>query len=80
MLLTAQKIADSKASRLGKVGSDLKKQMTDLEQRAKKTSVMNSERLKEMVPKSKQKQVDASEARSLCFQRLMELSTSSSAS
>jgi hypothetical protein len=55
------------------VASELKKQMADLEQRAKGTSVLNSSRLKEMIPQSKQKQVDASKRRTDAFEELAQL-------
>ncbi len=47
--------------------------MADLEQRAKGTSVLNSSRLKEMIPQSKQKQVDASKRRTDAFEELAQL-------
>ena len=55
------------------MASELKKQMTELEQRAKGTSVLNSSRLKEMIPESKRKQVDASQRRTEAFDALAKL-------
>ena len=52
------------------VATELKKRMTELEQRAKGTSGLNSSRLKEMIPEAKKTQVEASKKRTSAFKAL----------
>ena len=73
----AAKIAESRKARLARVSGDLKKQLAELEQRAKKTSLMNSSRLKEMIPEAKRKHDAAATHRAELLVKLRELAATS---